>query len=454
MRCARLRWVGVLGLAVLGLLLAALQPARAVPAFARQTGQPCTSCHIGAFGPQLTPFGIAFKMTGYTLSAGETAWPTIPISAFVLQSFNNTADPVQKYASPNFGNDNNYNLDQVSFFLAGRLSDYAGGMVQMTYDGSGATGLDDSDLRLTHQFDIKDQEVQIGLDFNDGPTVQDPYNTLYHYDYPYASSAIAPGPVTAPFAIQAMGGNSLGLTNYWWINQTWYFEAGGYKSLRTTWENALGVSSPIGFVNGVAPYVRLAYQKQMGSSFFEVGGVFLYASMEGVDGFGPPGTNNYADYGLDASYQYNTGDHQFAMTTNFLQQQAEMGGAYDAGLASSRSNTLNQFRIMGDYYYQNTYGATMAFNDTFGTRDALMYAPAPVLGSANGSPNYKAITFEADWVPFGKSADDLWALEKNLKFGVQYTDYLEFNGGTRNYDGFGHNASGNNTLYVYLWTAW
>ena len=54
----------------------------------------------------------------------------------------------------------------------------------------------------------------------------------------------------------------------------------------------------------------------------------------------------------------------------------------------------------------------------------------------------------------GKSADTGWALEKNLKLGVQYVDYLEFNGGTRNYDGFGHNASGNNTLYVYLWTAW
>jgi hypothetical protein len=31
------------------------EPALAVPSFAIQTGQPCAACHIGAFGPQLTP---------------------------------------------------------------------------------------------------------------------------------------------------------------------------------------------------------------------------------------------------------------------------------------------------------------------------------------------------------------------------------------------------------------
>lgn len=453
MRRVLLRAAGVLATLVL-LLLAAGQPAHAIPAFARQTGQPCVSCHVGAFGPQLTPFGIAFKMTGYTLSAGDTPWPYIPLSAFVLQSFNNTASPVQKYASPNFGNNNNYNLDQVSFFLAGRLSDYAGGMVQITYDGSGSTALDDSDLRLTHAFDVKDQTVQAGFDLNDGPTVQDPYNTLYHYAYPYASSAIAPGPMALPFAVQALGGNALGLTNYYWINQTWYFEAGGYKSLQTTWQQAVGNTTSLGFIQGAAPYVRAAWQKQWGANFLELGGLFFYAPTAGQDGYGLPGYNAFYDYGIDANYQYTNGDHLFAVATNFLQQQADLSGAQGAGLASSKSNTLNQFRIMGDYYYQNTYGATLAFNDTFGTHDSLLYSPSPVLGSANGSPNSKAITFELDWVPFGKSADSGWALEKNLKLGVQYVDYLEFNGGTHNYDGFGHNASGNNTLYVYLWTAW
>src|SRR5208282_5295038 len=44
------------------------QTASAVPAYARQTGQPCATCHT-AF-PELTPFGRQFKLMGYT--AGGT----------------------------------------------------------------------------------------------------------------------------------------------------------------------------------------------------------------------------------------------------------------------------------------------------------------------------------------------------------------------------------------------
>jgi hypothetical protein len=41
----------------------------------------------------------------------------------------------------------------------------------------------------------------------------------------------------------------------------------------------------------------------------------------------------------------------------------------------------------------------------------------------------------------------------NLKLGIQYTIYTVYNGGGRNYDGFGRNASDNNTLFLYAWLA-
>ncbi len=438
-------------------VLFSVDRAEAVPAFARQTDQPCTSCHIGAFGPQLTPFGIAFKMGGYTLTAGDTPYPYIPISAMAFASFNNTANPVEGGSPANdYRANNNFNLDQISLFLAGRLSDYAGGMIQITaaQDGS-SVALDDSDLRLTHEFSISSQDVRIGLDLNDGPTVQDPYNTLYHYAYPYASSAVSPGPVTAPFAIQALGGaNTIGLTNYWWINQTWYIEGGAYKSLSPTWFSALGEGSvpSLGEVEGGAPYLRVAYQKQWGNNFLEVGGVAFYAPMA-ANVIAMPGTNTYLDYGLDANYQYSNGNHLFAIDTNILQQQAQLDAMHNAGLADKSYNEMENFRIAADYYYKNTYGFTMAYNGIWGTSDKTLYAPASVVGSANGSPNTQSLTWEADWVPFGKSADTVWDFEKNLKVGLQYTDYLEFNGGTNNFDGFGHNASGMNTLYLYVWMA-
>ena len=47
--------------------LFAAPPAQAVPSYAEQTGQPCQACHVGGFGPQLTPFGREFKLGGYTM---------------------------------------------------------------------------------------------------------------------------------------------------------------------------------------------------------------------------------------------------------------------------------------------------------------------------------------------------------------------------------------------------
>lgn len=73
-------------------------------------------------------------------------------------------------------------------------------------------------------------------------------------------------------------------------------------------------------------------------------------------------------------------------------------------------------------------------------------------GSANGKPNSNAFIVEADWIPFGKEGS--WARPfVNLKIGLQYVIYTQFNGGNANYDGFGRNASGNNTLFLYAWMA-
>ena len=62
-------------------LLGASSASWAVPSFARQTGQDCVSCHVGGFGPQLTPFGVRFKIGGYVLSDGKP--DKVPLSAMV-----------------------------------------------------------------------------------------------------------------------------------------------------------------------------------------------------------------------------------------------------------------------------------------------------------------------------------------------------------------------------------
>jgi hypothetical protein len=152
------------------------QLARALPSFALQTGQACASCHIGAYGPQLTAFGRAFKLGGYTQKGGEEGWQTaFPASLMLLGSYSNTQKGQGMPAAQHYGDNGNFAMDQISTFLAGRVNDYAGGFVQGTFNGiTSAFHLDNTDLRVTAPFPLDNAELRLGLDVNNGPTVQDP----------------------------------------------------------------------------------------------------------------------------------------------------------------------------------------------------------------------------------------------------------------------------------------
>src|SRR5271169_2866295 len=58
-----------LGPAVLCASVLTSQPAQSLPSYARQTGQPCGTCHTDF--PALTPFGRRFKLLGYTVGGGK-----------------------------------------------------------------------------------------------------------------------------------------------------------------------------------------------------------------------------------------------------------------------------------------------------------------------------------------------------------------------------------------------
>ena len=44
-----------------------------------------------------------------------------------------------------------------------------------------------------------------------------------------------------------------------------------------------------------------------------------------------------------------------------------------------------------------------------------------------------------------------WLPRRDVRLLLQYTTYRDFNGGRTNYDGFGRNASDNNTLFLMGW---
>ena len=96
--------------------------AAAVPSFARQTGQDCVACHVGGYGPQLTPYGIRFKLGGYTDSDGKD--DKVPLSAMLLGGFTRTGKDQPEAPTDRTGRNNNLLLDQASLFVAGRAGEY------------------------------------------------------------------------------------------------------------------------------------------------------------------------------------------------------------------------------------------------------------------------------------------------------------------------------------------
>lgn len=440
------------------LACAHISSARAVPAFAGQTGQPCSACHVGSFGPELTPFGRMFKISGYTLQGGSGTLAHLPISAFIQSSFTSTAKGQGGPAAPDFAANNNLALDQVSLFVAGRATDYAGGFIQATYDGvEHGFNLDNTDLRLTVQESLLHHDVQLGLSLNNGPMVQDPYNTTYAWNFPFNASQLAPAPAASTVLGGPLLGNTLGLTAYGWVDQALYVEAGLYDTQAPGLLSRLGEAYGPGSLAGPAPYARLAYEWNWGGNSAHVGAAFLRGRFSPATGNfstnGALGHDTYTDAFADAGYQYFSGDLRHTVTLNGFYTHEDHGlrGTAAAGGASSASGTLQETRLVATYYLDATYGATAAWEKIWGSADALLYQKGVAIsGSANGRPDSNAIILEADWVPFGHEKSWLRPLA-NLKIGLQYTIYTEFNGAARDYDGFGRNAADNNTLFLYSW---
>src|SRR5574343_718833 len=172
------RMASVLGLGALA--LASVPNAQAVPSYARQTGSECAACHVGGFGPQLTPYGIRFKINGYTDTDGKDG--KIPLSAMLVVNGTHTAkDSPQADRADHFNGNNNVAMQEASLFVAGRFSDHIGSFIQLTYYGvDSASALDQADIRYARTLKLGENEATLGLSFNTNPTLTDPFRSEEH----------------------------------------------------------------------------------------------------------------------------------------------------------------------------------------------------------------------------------------------------------------------------------
>jgi hypothetical protein len=237
------------------------QPASALPSFARQTGEPCSSCHT-AF-PQLKPFGRRFKLGGYTLggtrgcgdNSGEAAPMTvgtedsaaasddrptellkqIPIAGMTVPNFTHIKKGLPGDDTPKgFDSNNNTYVQETSVFYGGQIVCNFGAFAQATYERPGAAFfLDNTDIRYADDTKLGGADVVYGVTANNNPTVQDPWNTTPAWSYPFigASDALAPMPAAGTMIEGTFGGRVAGVGAYIWANDMFYLEGTAYGTL-------------------------------------------------------------------------------------------------------------------------------------------------------------------------------------------------------------------------------
>lgn len=438
----------VLGLGFLAFGFSALHicNANAVPAFAEQTGQRCSACHVGGLGPQLTPFGREFKLGGYTMRKGPEF--TNPLAGMLVGSFVHTQKDQDSPPAPHYDVNDNFTVDQASIFVAGGVGTHFGGFVQFTYDGvDRSVAWDQLDLRVTTHENVAGSNVLLGINVNNSPGVQDVWNTLPSWGFPYTTSDLGPSPAASPILSGALAQRVVGSGIYAMWDSHIYTEAGIYWAPGHKFLNAFGVDLSDGdaLLKGAAPYLRATYVKDYGTQNFEFGAFALFAHLY-PDGDRSVMADGFNDVGIDGSWQlFGDGGDTYQLNARYIHEQQNRDSSVALGDSANRHDSLQELHLDVSYYWHRIVGFTVSRFNIWGSKDGLLYSDNRTL-----TPNSTGVLLQVDYTPWGTDVSPLGP-RFNVRVGMQYTLYTRFNGAGSNYDGLGHNASDNNTFRLFTW---
>jgi hypothetical protein len=391
-----------------------------------------------------------------------------------------------------FQKDGSAILATASLLLGGKVTDNIGAFGQVTYDPyavqsadgtfHGHSNADNIDIRYADRFIGDKRDLIVGISANNNPSVSDPWNTaaawMQYVPVPSpTSSRFIDG--NSPYPGYGAGGNIAGVTAYAYWNRSIYGELGGYGTSRGLFSfmSAGLADADTTKLRGINPYWRLAFNREWGANSLMVGTAGMLARVydDPLDTSDPASIHRFTDLSIDAQYQYLLDPHavtaQIIYTSNRHRYPASLANQpvpfVDASgnplPTTSASDTNHLLRTKVSYVYQAKYGGSLGFFNLTGSTntanltagldpatltinpDPTAQAPSArqVDGNRTGSPNTRGLTLEGFWMPI-----------QYLRIGAQYTAYGRFNGASKNYDGFGRNASDNNSLFIYTWLAY
>ncbi len=403
------------------LLLFASNCAHAIPAFARQTGSVCADCHSGAYGggaggPALTPYGMRFKLNGYTDTDGNGF--KLPVAAQLIEA---RTLPARGQSTTR--------LTEADLYLAGRLTDQLGGYVKVETDNIGHgkynTRLSNIDLRfVAKQLKLASRDLTIGVSVNNSPGFQDPVAALP------AASMLGPPGVTGSLlnlsSPNAPANRVIGATVYGLYDSDWFGEVGTYNSLPTTEQDRLGysIAGDPGKLSDTG-YLRFAYMKDLKRQFFSAGVVALRTTRK-LPRSGPG--DDLTDLGYDLTYQFlGNREHIVQLSyVNILEQRrygSTPASPVVAGLVARARGTVHDQTMSATYTFRQSYGITVSHLLSTGSRDAARYP-------LHGDPATTSNLISVFWVPLGK--DDSFTSLANLKLAATWFRITRFNGVSTN----------------------
>ncbi|MBI5238288.1 MAG: hypothetical protein HY887_07700 [Deltaproteobacteria bacterium] len=274
------------------------QEAEAVPAFARQTGMACNSCHFQHF-PSLNAFGRAFKAGGYTMVGGQSLVEGDLLS--IPTTLNMSLVTKLRYQKRNGTNEalelNKGNLDfpdEAALLIGGRGGEHVGFLLEAQLaDGAAETFLS---FKMPLVFDVASTKVNVIPFKTDGLGAS------------YGFELLNTGAVQHQRPLEH--GNGMSAQQY--IGKDVAATGIALAAADNMWFATYTAWAPVNGTNASSPYlnyIRAAVTPTI-SGWDVAAGVQLWnGTTKQVDGTATPIRTSADAYALDAQLQGNAGNY-------------------------------------------------------------------------------------------------------------------------------------------------
>jgi hypothetical protein len=247
-----------------------------LPSYARQTGQRCAACHVGGNWPQLTPWGRFFKLSGY--STGKTfvdreGFEYVPGGVLMRAGLTWAAEPKNSQGQTVIEHSGDPQFYNAFGTIGTKFTDWAGVFAEYGVNNTfpGWKGVEGPvDIRATRFLHPAGHELLVGFDSNNAPTVQDVWNTIPAWSYPFYGSPQAPGAPASPMIANLPNGvGSVGA--YALLDRHFYAEVSMYRVGDKFFRFMNGGTSferGAPYLDGWNPYFRAYWTTQKGPNSF------------------------------------------------------------------------------------------------------------------------------------------------------------------------------------------